>query len=367
MPFIASVSRLEPEYTLNQDTTTEFARELFQEDYQDIERLLTVFQNGQIDQRQFAVPIEWFQKEHSLKERNDLYIELATQYSVKAIEKCLNQPFFLKRTIEYKRIDAIVCVTSSGMSTPSLDARIMNHLPFSPHTKRIPLWGLGCAGGTAGVSRAYEYCRAFPDQNVLVVCVELCSLTFQRKDRSKSNLVGTSLFADGIACALICGDDSSVGSDLNQKRSPFVVSTESTLMPHSEDVMGWAVKDSGLHVVFSRSIPAIIRQWLQPTVVSFLDKVGLKIGNISEFIAHPGGKKVLDAYMESLHINEALLTESKDVLRKHGNMSSPTVLYVLEKIMMKDHQEGEYGLMASLGPGFCSEMVLMQWGGMKEG
>ncbi len=242
----------------------------------------------------------------------------------------------------------------------------MNRLPFSPHTKRIPLWGLGCAGGTSGVSRGYEYCRAFPEQNVLVVCVELCSLTFQRHDRSKSNLVGTSLFADGVACALICGDQSELLDSLKKNTRPYIIGTESTIMPDSEDVMGWDVKNSGLHVVFSRSIPTIIRQWLQPNVLSFLTKAGIDIDELSEFIAHPGGKKVLDSYIDCLHINERLLLESKAVLKEHGNMSSPTVLYVLERVMMKVHEDGEYGLMASLGPGFSSELVLIEWRGASE-
>ncbi|ARK28694.1 type III polyketide synthase [Halalkalibacter krulwichiae] len=364
MPSIISVSTFNPPHTLDQETTTEFARELFNEDFQDIERLLKVFQNGQIEERHFAVPIEWFEQDHSLKEKNDLYIKLATSFSTEAIKKCLINDHFLKKSIDIKNIDAIVLVSSSGMSTPSLDARIMNNLPFTSHTKRIPLWGLGCAGGAAGISRAYEYCRAYPEENVLVVCVELCSLTFQRNDRSKSNLVGTSLFADGIACAVIAGDGSSLISHLKTPIRPTIVATQSTLMPNSEDVMGWDVKDSGLHVVFSRDIPTIIKEWLEPNVTGFLNKQDISIEQLSAFIAHPGGKKVLEAYKDTLQISERLLKQSKEILRKHGNMSSPTVLYVLEKIMLEQHNDGDYGLMAALGPGFCSELVLVTWKGV---
>ncbi|GAE37618.1 type III polyketide synthase [Halalkalibacter akibai] len=364
MPSIISVSTYKPPHTINQEATTEFARELFSENYQDIERLLKVFANGQIEERQFSVPLDWFESEHSLEVKNNLYIELATSFCVEAIKKCLMNDQFLNENIDYKDIGAIVLVSSSGMSTPSLDARIMNQLPFSSHTKRIPLWGLGCAGGAAGISRGYEYCRAYPQENVLVVCVELCSLTFQRNDRSKSNLVGTSLFADGVACAVLAGDDSKLINQLARPIRPTVVDTESTLMPDSEDVMGWEVKDTGLHVVFSRDIPAIIKEWLKPNVTEFLERNELNIEQLSSFIAHPGGKKVLEAYVESLNIDERLTATSKEILKKHGNMSSPTVLYVLEQIMLQEHEEGDIGLMAALGPGFCSELTLLEWKGL---
>ncbi|WNF36211.1 type III polyketide synthase [Bacillaceae bacterium IKA-2] len=361
MPLIASISSYKPPHTITQDVTIEFARELFSESFEDIERLLKVFANGEITERQFAVPINWFQEDHSLQERNDLYIELATNYSVESVKACLTNSFFLKKAVEASAIDAIVFVSSSGIATPSLDARIMNRLPFSVHTKRIPLWGLGCAGGASGVARGYEYCLAYPDANVLVICVELCSLTLQRNDQSKSNLIGTSLFADGVACALIIGDQSSLKNLSSQLLQPRLVSTHSTLMPNSEDVMGWDLKDNGLHVVFSRDIPTLIKKWLKPNVDSFLKTQRLTIGELSEFIAHPGGKKIIEAYIESLGISEEMLKVSKKILQQHGNMSSPTVLYVLEEIMKKKHQDGDYGLMAALGPGFSAELLLLKW------
>ncbi|WP_368505820.1 type III polyketide synthase [Alkalihalophilus sp. As8PL] len=365
MPSITSISTYAPPNTFTQDTITEFARELFSENFQSIERLLTVFANGQISERQFAAPIDWFKEDHSLKEKNDLYIELATKYGAEAIKNCLNNRLFLKEEVDVKEIDAIILVSSSGMSTPSIDARIMNVLPFSPHTKRIPIWGLGCAGGAAGISRAYEYCRAYPESNVLVVCIELCSLTFQRNDRSKSNLVGTSLFADGIACALVSGDHSSMVHNSNRSVRPVIRQTMSTLMPDSEEVMGWDVKDTGLHVVFSRDIPSIIKNWLKPNVEEFLVRNNLEAGQIDAFVAHPGGKKVLEAYEETLSIPKSMTEVSREVLNKHGNMSSPTVLYVLEQFMNQEMEPGSYGLMAALGPGFCSELVLLQWEAMQ--
>ncbi|MDQ0208464.1 type III polyketide synthase [Alkalicoccobacillus murimartini] len=363
MPSIFSISTYAPPHKLHQNDTMEFARELFSESYEDIERLLTVFGNGQIDERYFAAPMDWFHQPHTLKERNDLFIELAVKYGVAAIRNCLQDSQFLKRRIGVDEVDAIICVTSTGMSTPGLEARMMNQLSFDEHTKRIPIWGLGCAGGAAGLSRAFDYCLAHPKENVLLVCVELCSLTFQHNDHSKSNLIGTSLFADGVACALVGGDQSQLRYDLVKETSPGYRGSQSTLMPQSEDVMGWDVRDTGLHVIFSRSIPGIVEKWLKPNVEEFLQNQGIELSKVDAFIAHPGGKKVLESYEKALGFSTEKTDVSREVLRKFGNMSSPTVLYVLKEFMKEDHPLGYQGLVAALGPGFCSELVHLEWEG----
>ncbi|SDZ52001.1 alkylresorcinol/alkylpyrone synthase [Evansella caseinilytica] len=362
MPAIVSVQRCIPKYQMEQQETEEIVRELFAEAFPDIDRLLRIFRNGQIEKRHFVVPKEWFQEEHSFEAKNQLYMKEAVSLGTKAVQRCLNNRAHLMRPIKPEEVDAIFFVSSTGLATPSIEARIMNLLPFSPHTKRIPLWGLGCAGGGAGISRAYEYCLAFPDAKVLVLCIELCSLTFQHKDTSKSNLVGTSLFADGVACALVVGDDVVKKSDtVTTGAVPFITGTQTTLMPRSEDVMGWEVKNSGLHVIFSRDIPSIIDQWLKPNVDSFLQKHGYALKDITHFVAHPGGKKVIDAYEAGLSLPEGLTMFSKNVLKQFGNMSSPTVLYVLQETMSAVPAEGSIGLMTALGPGFSSELVLLHW------
>lgn len=358
MPAVISIAEALPPYKVEQERAVEFARELFSESYQDIERLLKVFQNGQIESRRFVKDIDWFRKDRSFKERNDAYIDMAVDLGAEAMTKCLSNGAFLKREVECQEIDAVFFISSTGMATPSIDARIMNKLPFSPHVKRIPIWGLGCAGGAAGLSRAYEYCLAFPKAKVLVLSVELCSLTFQKNDRSKSNLVGTSLFADGVSCALVCGDEV---KGLHAKRVPEITATQSTLMPDSLDVMGWDIKNEGLYVIFSRDIPTIIENWLQPNVSSFLEGEGVEIGQLRYFIAHPGGKKVLDAYASSLGIDRQMMDISKRVLSEFGNMSSATILYVLKRHMELNPKAGEYGLAGALGPGFSSELLLMRW------
>ncbi|WP_313800550.1 3-oxoacyl-[acyl-carrier-protein] synthase III C-terminal domain-containing protein [Cytobacillus sp.] len=360
MPSIVSIGEAIPKHILKQDEVMDFAKDLFSKTFRDIDRLLTVFHNGQIEKRHFVKGMEWFRKDRSFKERNDAYIHGAVELGIEAIENCLKCSRFLKNDIAPSEIDAIFFISSSGLATPSIEARIMNKLPFLPQTKRIPIWGLGCAGGASGLSRAYEYCLAFPQAKVLVLTIELCSLTFQRNDRSKSNLIGTSLFADGVACALVFGDHTDKASIRVLESSPSIIATQSTLLPNSLDIMGWEVKDEGLYVVFSKDIPSVVKGWLRPNVESFLSEQMMRIEDIQHFIAHPGGKKVIEAYIQSLGIDPSMAHTSHDVLKEYGNMSSTTILYVLKRFMEKG-RAGDYGLATALGPGFSSELLLLKW------
>jgi alkylresorcinol/alkylpyrone synthase len=364
LAYILSVGKAIPQNEMSQDTTIEFAKEIFQDSFKDIERLLTVFKNGEIKQRQFAENLNWYKQEHTFEEKNKMYIKNAVQLSVEAIKQCLSNTKVLLQSIDFEEIDAIFFISSTGISTPSIDAKIMNQLPFKVTTKRIPIWGLGCAGGASGLSRAYEYCKAYPNSLVLIISVELCSLTFQHNDRSKSNLIGTSLFADGVACTCVAGDlfDWQARSKLDAL--PQIKGTQSTFMRDSEDVMGWDIKNNGFYVVFSRDIPTIINKWLRPHISLFLQEHGLTLEGISHFVAHPGGKKVLEAYMDGLGFTHQHLHISKEVLVHHGNMSSVTVMYVIQEYLERGlGQTGEYGLIGALGPGFSSEMLLVQWVG----
>lgn len=360
MPYILSIGTGNPPYKVSQDDTQEFARQFFSKNFEHIERLLPVFHNGQIESRYFSAPLEWFRTPHSFQEKNDKYIEIAVEYGKKVIEKALHNSAFLNEDLPYEAIDAIVYVSTTGLSTPSIEARLMNHLSFRSTTKRIPIWGLGCAGGAAGLARAYEYCRAFKNATVLVLCVELCSLTFQYGDRSKSNLIGTSLFADGLAAVVVAGDESPYLHRV-KKVLPRMIHTQTTLMPNSESVMGWEIRNDGLFVVFDKSIPVIVESWFKGIASDFLQGQGLAMSDLTHFIAHPGGRKVLEAYQSAFDLHDDLLVDSLDVLKNYGNMSSPTVLFVLEKALGKATDPGELGICASLGPGFSSELVLLKW------
>ncbi len=356
MPKIVSVETALPPHCISQDRVQTFARNLFNQNFKDIDRLLKVFQNAEIESRYFSQDLEWFSKPHSFEEKNDEFLKHSVDLGTKVIKQLIE----VTKGLHYENIDAIYTVCSTGLSTPSIEARIMNHLPFSPNTKRIPIWGLGCAGGASGLSRAYEYCLAFPKANVLVLTIELCSLTFQHGDRSKSNLVGTSLFADGVACACVCGDESPLNEAYNEPR-PRILHTQSTLMPDSLDVMGWDVRNEGLHVIFSKDIPSIVSTWLGPNVRDFLSKNEITENEIRHFVAHPGGKKVVEAYQNALGWSKEMVMEPLKVLRKYGNMSSATILFVLQNFLSQSISKGEYGLGAALGPGFSSELLLLRW------
>ncbi|MFB5661221.1 type III polyketide synthase [Alteribacillus sp. HJP-4] len=353
MPFVECVITENAPYKVRQEETEKVVEKLFSDKFQDIQRLMKVFKNTEIQTRYFAAPLEWFEKEHGLEEKNTKYVTEAVRMGSRAVQRCMEESKTNKEEIE-----AIIFVSSSGMATPTIDARIMNELDLPEHIKRIPLWGLGCAGGAAGLSRAHEYCLAYPEAKVLLLCIELCSLTLQRGDFSKSNLIGTSLFADGCACTLVAGEQAA-----NVQGRLRTAATYSTLMPHSEDVMGWEVKDEGLHVVFSRDIPSIVENWLKPNVDSFMKKIGKTVEDITHFVAHPGGKKVLGAYETSLQFDQEKTETSRKVLASYGNMSSPTVLYVLKQVMENWQGKTEQGLLTALGPGFCSEMLWLEWKG----
>jgi alkylresorcinol/alkylpyrone synthase len=361
LPHILSVAHSKLPYLFTQEKISEFARGIFKDAYKDIDRLLQAFVNGQVEARYFAKELSWYKSNPTFEEKNEAFIEAAVTYGSKAIKLCLDNSVFLKEKIPFEEIDAFIYISSTGLSTPSIEARIMNVLPFSIHTKRIPIWGLGCAGGASGLARAFEYCKAYPEAKVIVLTVELCSLTFQRDDLSKSNLIGTSLFSDGVACALVCGDRVELNRFALQQSSPEILACETTLMPDSLDVMGWGVKNDGLHVIFSKDIPTIVKKWLKPNVDAFLAQHHVPKEKIAHFIAHPGGKKVVEAYQETLGFGDDMTQISMNVLKQFGNMSSATILYVLEKFMTKQVPSGDYGLAAALGPGFCSELLLMRW------
>ncbi|MDQ0337777.1 alkylresorcinol/alkylpyrone synthase [Caldalkalibacillus uzonensis] len=361
MPAILSVHCLNPPYRVSQEEVINTVKELFDKDYADLERYLKVFENSHIQERYFSVPLEWFKQERSFQEKNDRYISEALRLGVEVVEQCLTDRRFLKRNVTVDEIDAILFISSSGLSTPTIEARMMNRLPFSPYTVRLPIWGLGCAGGAAGLARAYDYCLAHPEQSVLVLSVELCSLTFQRRDKSKSNLVGTSLFADGTACVLVAGDQSPLLDRCAMPTVPWIIGTQSALMPDSENVMGWDIKNEGFYVVFAKSIPLVIKDWLRPMIERFLKRYQLKLEQCQHLIVHPGGWKVLEAYSVALNFPMSKFGAAQQVLKNYGNMSSATVLFVLERILRQEPRAGDYGLITALGPGFSSELVLVQW------
>src|SRR5215213_462066 len=262
MPRIRSVATALPPHALSQERIRDLARQHFAPAFPEIDRYMTVFRHAQIDTRHFAAPLEWFMTPHSFKQCNDLFVEAATALGAAAARACLAQA-----GLEPSDIDHLIWVSTTGMAAPSPDAMLINRLGMGHHTRRTPIWGLGCAGGVAGLARAYDYTRAYPDQRVLLLSAELCSVTFQWNDHSKRNLIAASLFADGAAAVLVEGDEarglrleaSKEAHVSSLKSQVSVLGTQSTLWPSSTEIMGWDIVDSGMQVVFSSRIPQIVR------------------------------------------------------------------------------------------------------------
>lgn len=233
---------------------------------------------------------------------------------------------------------------------------MLQRLAFRTDVQRSPLFGLGCAGGVLGLARAAALAQAAPRSRVLLLVVELCSLTFRRQDRSKSNIVATALFGDGAAAAVITCREDDLGSADAPRLGPWGEHT----WPDSLDVMGWEVAEDGLKVVFSRDIPTLVRDDLRPVIDAFLERNDLRLGDIDDFICHPGGAKVLDALEDCFELQRGHLKTARQTLREHGNMSAATVLFVLRAAL--DARARGRQLMTTLGPGFTAGMLVLDAG-----
>ncbi len=353
-PRLVALATAVPPNVVLQTDVKRFAAELFSETIGSQERLLDIFDNAQIDERRMCAPIEWHERDRTFAEKNDLFIQHARQLGTEVARGVLD-----RAGLSPHGVDHLIFVSSTGLATPGIDAMIANDLELREDVRRTPVWGLGCAGGAAGLARARDFALADPSARIMLVALELCSLTFQKGDLSKRNLVAASLFGDGAAAALVAG--SRVG-DFTSRHLPLeLVASRSTLWPDTLDVMGWTVDEDGLHVVFSRDIPAIVREEVRPGLVSFLATRGLSLDDVAHIVAHPGGAKVLRAYADALALPPGRLTHAREVLRRYGNMSSPSCLFVLERFQdSADIRAGEYAVIAALGPGFSAEYVLVR-------
>ncbi|SLN55115.1 Alpha-pyrone synthesis polyketide synthase-like Pks11 [Oceanibacterium hippocampi] len=333
-----------PRYRLDQPDVASGAARLFGDRVRDFERLRPVYENAEIETRYSCVPIDWYLTEPGFEERNRLYLENAVPLLAAAAKDCI-----ARAGLEVADIGGIVTVSSTGIATPSLDALLMQRLPFGPDTERLPIFGLGCAGGVLGLARAAALARANPDRIYLLLVVELCGLTFRAGDRSKSNVIATALFGDGAAAALVTCRDGFEG--------PAITATAEHTWPDTLDIMGWNVRDDGLEVQFSRDIPTLVRRDMAGILADFLRRHELAPGDIDTFVPHPGGAKVLDALEEICGLPPGGLVEARAVLRQYGNMSAATVLFVLER-SLGDRRRRR--LLSSLGPGFSAAFLLLE-------
>jgi len=309
-------------------------------------KLMDVFSNAQIESRALAMPLEWYLTPRSFAEKNAVYVQTSLTLCERLAREALDRA---ERTPA--QIDAVVFVSSTGISTPSLESVLIERLGISRQAVRLPLWGLGCAGGAQGLARAADLVRA-GYQNVLLLVAEMCSLTLVAGDESSSNFVGAALFADGGAALLLGPQD-------GESYLARVRGARSTLLPESEQVMGWDVSDDGLKVRFSQDIPSIVAGTMRENVMSALGDLDWSLHDLNEYVVHPGGAKVLTAYEEALGLPDGRLVCSRKVLKQYGNMSSATVLFVLEQTLRRG-ATGR-GLLSAMGPGFCIEHVLLEF------
>lgn len=349
MPRLISIATAIPPNKVKQNEAKVFASQLFGSHIADLNRLLPLFDNTGIKTRYFSVPLDWFGKEHSMEEKNHIYIQSATDLGAQASRELLANTGTSPEEIDY-----IIYINTTGLATPSIDARLINVLGLNQNIRRTPIWGLGCAGGSAALSHAYHYLVGHPSHRVLVVSVELCGLTFIHNDFSKSNLVASALFGDGAAAALVCGDEiESEGLD--------ILATQSTFYPDSLKVMGWNIISRGMQVVFDKKIPDIVSKYAAGELNAFLDRHNIAIKNVEHFLYHPGGIKVLQAYETAYGVNGNRFLLSKNTLRDFGNMSSVTALFVIKHYLEKyGFGNPGYSVVSALGPGFCSESLLIK-------
>lgn len=363
---ILGVATASPEHEVSQAQAKAFARSFFvdgegpgheRQDSPALARALSSFDNAGIATRQIAQPIAWLQARHDFPTKNAAYLEAARELSRRAGAEALR-----RAGVEPREIGAVVFASSTGIATPSLDARLVQDLDLPRSCARVPLWGLGCAGGGAGVGRAMALARGL-GKPVLVVACELCTLTFVHGDRRKANLIAVALFGDGAAATVVAPEPW-----WTPARGPELLSPYARLLDDTEDVMGWDLEGEGLRVRFSPVIPALTREHAQAMAREAAATAGLAPEDLRHFVVHPGGRKVLEAYRGALTpaaaepgAEDDPLRHAAAVLRDHGNMSSPTVLFVLERFLDATPASGEAGLLLALGPGFCAEGAVLRW------
>ena len=309
-----------------------------------------LFAHSGVDGRHLALPLERYYGIKNFGEFNQAWIEAAQELGERAIRCAMG-----RAGLDLSCIGALFFVSVTGVASPSIDARLINRMQLPVNLRRTPIFGLGCVAGAAGIARAADYARAYPDQVAVLLAVELCSLTLQREDLSMANLVSSGLFGDGAAAVVVTGADVDVAG-------PQILTTRSVFYPDTEGVMGWDISEKGFRIVLSREVPNVVRERLGPDVDAVLAEHRLTRADIGSWVLHTGGPKVLEAAEESLALKNGELKASWDCLRRMGNLSSASVLCVLEEVMERRRPEpGTLGILAALGPGFCSEVVLLRW------
>ena len=306
--------------------------------------------NAQVSSRHLVLPLEQYATLTGFGESNDLFIAHAVQLGAAALTGALQ-----RAGIAPDEVDVVISTTITGIAVPSIEARIAQLVGLRPDVKRMPLFGLGCVAGAAGIARLHDYLIGHPNQVGALLSVELCSLTVQRDDHSVANLVASGLFGDGAAAVVAVGAN-------RPAPGPRVLDSRSHLYPDSEQIMGWDVGAGGLKIVLDAQVPAIVQQYLGQDIRSFLAAHSLQVDDVGAWVSHPGGPKVIEAIEAELGLAGDPLELTWRSLDQIGNLSSSSVLHVLRDTLDKGSlMPGTPGMLMAMGPGFCSELVLLQW------
>jgi alkylresorcinol/alkylpyrone synthase len=347
---IISTSTAFPTHYYLQQTVLEALKSQWQDGLENAAVLDRLHTRTGVGGRYFSLPLEQYPPLDTFGKTNNAWIETAEQLGEQAIDCALK-----KVGLDRQQIGALFFVSVTGVSSPSVDARLVNRMRLAPNIKRNPIFGLGCVAGAAGLARAADYVRAYPDQIAVLLSIELCSLTWQRDDFKVANLIATGLFGDGAAAVLVAGDQ------VNLKGAK-ILDTASSFYPDTLDVMGWDISEKGFQVVLSPDVPKVVRENLGQDVDAFLAKHEMTRADVHSWIMHPGGPKVLEAVADALELRNGELQLSWQALERVGNLSSASVLVVLDQVMTQRRPpQGAHSILAAMGPGFCSEMLLLEW------
>lgn len=347
MTYIHSIETAFPPFSITNAEAHDQLGPYFVEAGESPEMVRGIFENARVDRRFLVRRPDFYIEHRSLTERQAVYVEEARRLGVAAAKKALDAA-----GVDPRSIDLVIDTSCTGLMIPALNCHLVNALGMRDDVRRMPLTEVGCAGGAVALSRAFDHIKAYPEARVLITCVELPSLTLQLSDRSRANLVSAAIFGDGAAAAVVSGERPTQGFE--------VLATRSHLFPRSEEIMGFDLRSEGFKIILSRRIPFLVRDKLRGRVEAFLAERGLSLSDLSFFVLHPGGSKVLDNLRDVLGLTEELVASSRRSLNQFGNLSSASVLLVAADLMRRGaYRDGQYGLLCAMGPGFCLEMALL--------
>jgi alkylresorcinol/alkylpyrone synthase len=350
---LAAVNGVLPDHRYPQAELTDLFARLVLPDVRQHEVLRRLHTSARVDTRHLALPIERYPELTGFTAANDAFLDVAVDLGAQAVAGAVKDA-----GLAIADVDLIMSTTVTGVAVPSLDARIAGRLGLRPDVKRVPLMGLGCVAGAAGIARLHDYLRGAPDQVAVLVAVELCSLTVQRDDPTAANMVASGLFGDGAAAVVLTGDDRPSAA----AGFPRVVDSRSHLYPDTERAMGWDVGGGGLKIVLGVEVPELVHGYLGADVRGLLAEHGLTTGDVGTWICHPGGPKVIEAIEDVLGLPPDALALTWRSLREVGNLSSASVLHVLRDTLAARPPTGDgWAVLLAMGPGFCAELVLLRW------